>query len=81
MGCNATVKRRLARLLLEQAADGVLLRHRWTTRTEMAALIGAVPDVLNRAMRPLVEEGLIQIERHQIRIVDRQRLEGQITLD
>ena len=71
-----TVEARLARVLLEQSTEEVLQRHRWTTQTEMASRLGTVPDVLNRALRSLVEEGLIQMERHQIRILNRQRLEA-----
>jgi CRP/FNR family transcriptional regulator, dissimilatory nitrate respiration regulator len=69
-----TVMARLARLLLEQATNDVVQRRRWATRAEMAARLGAVPDVLNRALRMLVEEGLIELDRRQIRILDRDGL-------
>jgi CRP/FNR family cyclic AMP-dependent transcriptional regulator len=69
------VETRLARLLLEQSEGEVLQRRRWTTQAEMAARLGTVPDVLNRALRSLVEKDLIEVERHQIRILDRQGLE------
>jgi len=65
-----TVETRLARLLLEQAADGVIQRRRWATQSEMAARLGTVPDVLSRALRTLVEEGLIAVSRQQIEILD-----------
>lgn len=71
-----TVEERLARLLLEQAQGDTFSRRRWSTQAEMAARLGTVPDVINRALRGLVEEGLIQIERHQIRILDRDGLEA-----
>ena len=61
---------RLARLLLEGAVDGVLLRPRWFTQTELAARLGTVPDVIQRALRQLESEGLIQADRQQIRILD-----------
>lgn len=70
-----TVESRLARLLLERASDDILSRRRWSTQAEMAKRLGTVPDVINRALRNLVEEQLIQIERHQIQILDRQGLE------
>jgi CRP/FNR family transcriptional regulator len=70
------VEARLARLLLEQATAGALPRRRWMTQAEMASRLGTVPDVLNRALRGLVEEGLIQVERHRIQILDRRRLEA-----
>jgi CRP-like cAMP-binding protein len=69
-----TVEARLARLLLEGARGDTVRRRRWTTQAEMAARMGTVPDVLNRALRALVEEGLIQVDRHQIQILDRNRL-------
>ncbi len=74
-----TVEERLARLLLQQADEGTLHRRRWATQTEMAARIGTVPDVLNRALRGLVEEGLIRVKRHQIQILDPQGLEAKAT--
>lgn len=40
----------------------------------MASLLGTVLDVLSGALRSLAEEGLIQVERRQIRILDRHRL-------
>jgi len=76
-----TVTARLARLLLEQAEGDVLHRHSWATQAEMAARLGTVPDVLSRALRGLVEAGLIQVQRHQIQILDRQGLAAQTISD
>ena len=71
-----SVTARLARQLLDQAGeDGVVQRHRWATQSEMGARLGAAPDVVNRALRSLVEEGVIELSRQQIRILQRQRLE------
>ena len=70
-----SVEARLARLLLEQSANKVQ-RHRWATQAEMASRLGTVPDVLNRALRSLVEQELIAVERHQIKILDRKGLEA-----
>lgn len=70
-----SVESRLARLLLEQSSEGVVSRRRWSTQAEMAARLGTVPDVINRALRGLVEEGLISMERHQIHILNRPGLE------
>jgi CRP-like cAMP-binding protein len=69
-----TVTARLARLLLEQAQDDLIQRRSWATQAEMAARLGTVPDVLSRALRTLVEARLIQVQRHQIQILDRQGL-------
>jgi CRP/FNR family transcriptional regulator len=69
------VESRLARMFLEHSTSDLLNRKRWSTQAEMAARLGTVPDVLNRALRSLAEEGLIQIQRHQIQILDRKGLE------
>jgi CRP/FNR family transcriptional regulator len=71
-----TVEARLARLLLDRAKEGVLHREHWATQAEMAARLGTVLDVLNRALQQLVNEELIEVERHQIRILDRDRLKA-----
>jgi CRP/FNR family transcriptional regulator len=69
-----SVEARLARLLLEQAEGETVQRRRWATQAEMAARLGTVPDVVNRALRKLAEEGMIHVERHQIRILDKEGL-------
>ncbi len=71
-----TVEARLARYLLEQATKNSVSRKRWATQAELAARLGTVPDVLNRAMRNLVEKGLIQLDRQQIDILDRKELDA-----
>lgn len=69
-----SVTARLARLLLEEAEGDLVQRQRWATQSELAARLGAAPDVLNRALRTLVEEGLIDLSRQQIRLLDRHGL-------
>jgi CRP-like cAMP-binding protein len=69
-----SVEARLARLLLEQATGQAVQRRRWATQAEMASRLGTVPDVVNRALRKLSEEGLIHVARHQIQILDKERL-------
>ncbi len=66
---------RLARLLLEEATDDLVHRPRWYTQAELAARLGTVPDVVQRALRNLEKEGHITVKRHEIRIVDRDALE------
>lgn len=70
-----TVEGRLARLLLAQSNEGIVNRQRWATQAEIAAQLGTVPGVINRTLHNLADEGLIRIERHRIRILDRQGLE------
>jgi CRP/FNR family transcriptional regulator len=70
-----SVEGRLARLLLEHAGLGASVpRRRWATQAEMASRLGTVPDVVNRALRKLSDEGLIHVERHQIQILDKEGL-------
>ncbi|HSJ57623.1 MAG TPA: Crp/Fnr family transcriptional regulator [Anaerolineae bacterium] len=76
-----TVEARLARLLLEEAQEATLHRRPWATQAEMAARLGTVPDVLNRALRKLSDEGLIHVERHQIQVVDQEGLETKAMLE
>ncbi|EFO80522.1 cyclic nucleotide-binding protein [Oscillochloris trichoides DG-6] len=65
-----SVEARLARLILSQAQDGRIERQRWATQSELAAQIGTVPDVFNRALRSLVDAGLITVNRRRIEILD-----------
>lgn len=65
-----TVEGRLARLLLEQAVGDTVQRERWATQAEMAARLGTVPDVLNRALRELAHANLIEVTRSEILIRD-----------
>jgi CRP/FNR family transcriptional regulator len=75
-----SIEARLARRLLENAEGNVVYRRRWSTQAEMAAHLGTVPDVLNRALRSLAEAGLIQVERQQITILDRDGLAAKALL-
>ena len=69
-----TVEARFAKLLLEQTEGDVIERRRWTTQTELAAHLGTVPDVLSRVTRQLTKAGLIEMDKQQIRILDRKGL-------
>ena len=70
-----TVESRLAHKILTESVNGVLHRQPWATQGEMAAHLGTVTDVLNRALRDLSERGLIKVDRKTIRILDREGLE------
>jgi len=69
-----SVVHRLARLILEEAEENTLFRPAWYTQAELAARLGTVPDVVQRALRKLEETGLIRAERRQIHILDRKSL-------
>jgi len=72
-----TVVERLAKLLLEQAAEEVDLKGipRGLTHAQMAARLGTVREVITRSLHKLEDEGIIKIERHRIIILDREALE------
>ncbi|MGC9349576.1 MAG: Crp/Fnr family transcriptional regulator [Anaerolineae bacterium] len=73
-----TVEMRLARRLLEEAMDGVMQRHRWATQAEIAAQLGTVTYVINRALRGLEEDGLISVSREAIIILDPEGLRERV---
>ena len=75
------VEARLARFLIEQASGEVVSRRHWSTQVELASRLGTVPDVLNRALRSLVEEGLIQLDRQHIQILNQPGLEEKAMLN
>ena len=65
---------RVAKILLEYASDGTSARPR-LTQQEMAAMAGTVREVVARSLKALEEEGTIRLDRHQIRIADKEALE------
>ena len=69
------VESRLARFLLAQAKDDIISRKKWTTQAFIASQIGTVPVVVNRAFSSFVENGLIELKRDQIQILNRQELQ------
>ena len=71
-----TVEARFAKILLEQAEGDIIERRRWSNQTELAARLGTVPDVLSRVIRELTKAGLIEMDRQQIRILNRAGLES-----
>jgi CRP/FNR family transcriptional regulator len=68
------VEVRLARLLLEESHNGVYERHPWKTQAEIANQLGTVLDVVNRNLNNLVNQGMIEIDRDQIKVIDEARL-------
>ncbi len=66
---------RLSRLILDEADGDTLLRPSWYTQNELAARLGTVADVIHRSLRKLEIDNLIEVERQQIRIINREELE------
>ena len=73
-----SVEARLANTLLAQAEQYgnqmVVPRRDWATYDQMAVRLGTVRDVLSRALKTLEIEGLIEVERQSIRIIDPKKL-------
>jgi CRP/FNR family transcriptional regulator len=69
------VTNRLARLILDEAVEDTLQRPRWYTQNELAARLGTVADVVQRSLQKLEEDGLIEVERQQIKILRRDDLD------
>jgi len=72
-----TVRGRLARFLLVQAETPSMRPARWTQQ-EIAAQIGTVREVVSRTMRAFVKEGLIEMNRQRITIIDADALEAEV---
>lgn len=68
-----SVRGRLARFLLLQAAANESVRH-WT-QDELAEQLGTVRDVVGRTLRSFAEAGYIRKDRQRILILDREALE------
>ena len=62
-------------MILDEAEGDTLFRPSWYTQYELAARLGTVEDVVQRALRKLEANDLIEVSRQQIRIVQRNELE------
>jgi CRP/FNR family transcriptional regulator len=65
---------RLARFLIEHSDGAAAPAQHWTQES-IAASIGSVRDVVGRALRGLMDEGILRKERGRLLIVDRPALE------
>lgn len=69
-----SVEARLSRTLLKHAKviEGRLMvpRETWTTFDEMAVRLGTVRDVLSRSLKTLEAEGLLEVKRREIILLD-----------
>jgi len=74
----SNVESRIAHWLLEESTGDSIKREKWLTQNELASIVGTVPDVISRVLRDFVEEGLIRFNRREIKITDRQSLNGKI---
>ncbi len=75
------VRRRTARYLLELAPPGAepspspLRLQVPLKRGEMAHLIGTTPETLSRTLHVFAARGIVELERHEIRVLDMERLQ------
>jgi len=73
-----SVRSRLAKLLLEQAEAAERGESPTPlTQEEMAHHLGTVREVVGRTLRALATDGLIEMQRQQIAIIDRAGLEAE----
>ena len=70
------VNGRLANLLLQESKGEGWFRPSWFTQYELAARLGTVTDVIQRTLRKMEAQGLIEVDRDQIRILHREGLEN-----
>lgn len=69
-----SVTGRLANFLLSEGRRNTILdRHRWT-QDEIGAHLGTVREMVGRSFRELEQAGLIEFDRHQIKILDKEGL-------
>lgn len=63
---------RLARLLLRHSEHEPLLR---TTHQTLAEELGSVREIVSRLLKGFANDGLVELGREQIRVLDRERLQ------
>ncbi len=61
-----TVRARLARILLHEAADGTAA----LTHQELAAHAGTVREIVGRTLRQMADEGLVELSRGNVVVLD-----------
>ncbi len=65
-----SVRARVVRRLLAEAAEGAAE----LTHQELAEHVGTVREIVGRALRQLAEEGLVQLKRGRVIVLDPERL-------
>lgn len=66
-----SVRARLARLLLSEAASGAAM----LTQAELAARAGTVREIVGRTLRQMSDEGLVALKRGQVIVLDAEGLQ------
>lgn len=66
-----SVRARLARLLLNEAASGTAM----LTQAELAARAGTVREIVGRTLRQMSDEGLVALKRGQVLVLDPEGLQ------
>ena len=59
----------------EETEEGIVVRQR-PTQAEIAAMIGSVREVVQRALKTLEHVGLVQMRRGRIQVIDVEALDG-----
>ena len=68
-----SIEARLAAMLIARADDAGVVRN---THQDLATAIGSAREVVSRRLEKLSERGVLQLERGEVRIVDRAGLEA-----
>lgn len=69
------VEGRLANLLLSHSKGETIQSQHWSNRAEIAARIGTTSVVISRVLHEMEDQGSIRLDRHDIHILDTNRLE------
>lgn len=69
-----TVESRLAGFLFSRQQDGGILLDPWETQAEISAILGTVPEVLNRVLASFKRRGIITGAKREFRILDQEAL-------
>lgn len=76
----STVRQRLIAYLLQQseAAPNEAIQLS-STKTDLAKTLSTIPETLSRTLKQLQDERLITVDRRQISLVDRKKLQAELT--
>jgi len=72
-----TVRQRIVQYLLSRCSGrGACVVELAVKNTDLARLLGTVPETLSRNLRRMQEEGLIEVKGRKIRVLDCSKLRG-----
>lgn len=75
----STIKSKLAQFILEQAKDDLYIIEIKQTQQQLAELFGVTRPSFARIIGEMQKDGIIKFEKHQIEIINKQRLVSLLT--